>query len=369
MFDEKELSNVFGTSDEGFRSNFDNALATLQASEPRHSAWTRWIGIAFAACMLIAVIGAPWMTGLFGSAPEEAMPMQYMGEIIFSKASTPYFDGVNNDEVIFGRADVGASWVLVSAPEDYYERSGIELSHCIYSGHEKVTADRQPRVNAETAQALRRLFEGVVFNESGEPVDFIAVAPDSDEFRVDIGSGSLYNASGEELWMIHYYALGRGEPQELWIQTKAEYEARREAERNGDNGVKLTDSYDEAASLLGDDFRLPGVYTDGLDAPEFKFQSEPGRDSVYVTYNGTPGIYYFAEAVRGGDNNPREWYAPGAVIEQLEIEGEMVYKATSKKVIRYVWTHDKIAYMIFQGYYPDEFTDEQFIEIIASMIR
>lgn len=339
MFDEKELSKIFGASDEGFRNNFNNVLAKLQTEEsPRR---------VRKMCLNIAVIVFVVCAALTGTA--------YAVEKIF-----------------VDRADIGAKWVLVSAPEDYYESGDSVMFMPIYSVD--VTADEQPYVDAGTAQILHGLLEGMVFTAAGEPIEIMASVPDSDEYRIVTGDGVLYNKEGEELRSIYYRTVGYSEPLDIWIWTKAEYEAQREAERKGIDGIKLTDDYEEAAHLLGSDFCLPGVYTAGLDSPEFRYQetkygTEAGRKAVYVTYRGTPGIYYFAEAMRSEDEVPNEWYADGAVIEQCEIKGTTVYKASAKDIIRYTWTHDGIVYMIFQNYSPNEFTDEQIVEIIVSMIR
>lgn len=198
MFDEKQLSKVFGASDEGFKNNFDSALAKLKDEEIPHRAGHKRLRI-----VVIAIVACLLLTGTAFAI----------------------------NQIFFDRADVGAGWVLVSAPEDYYEINNIEVYRGIYTGSEYVAADSQPRVDADTARVLRELFEGVIFTDHGEPVDFVAVAPDSDRFRIDVGNGALYNADGKELWSIHYLTIGYSEPQSLEMQTKEEYEMQRERER------------------------------------------------------------------------------------------------------------------------------------------
>jgi hypothetical protein len=86
--------------------------------------------------------------------------------------------------------------------------------------------------------------------------------------------------------------------------------------------------------------------------------------------NGDPGLYYFAEVKTGDDIATREWYAPGALIEECLIAEQTVYRILNDDMIRYAWEHDGLVYMIFQDKTdPNEFTDEQFFEIIWSMIQ
>ena len=98
MFQENDMTNVFGQSDEGFRSSFDNALARVRATggesrqkwgvnrvkqqdyDPPMSMRGRVIGTVLATCMLVALIAVPmWMMnerGLFGGGePEETVLM------------------------------------------------------------------------------------------------------------------------------------------------------------------------------------------------------------------------------------------------------------------------------------------------------
>lgn len=337
MFDEKELTNVFGTSDEGFRNNYSNVMAKLHTEGGTRRSGQKRLSIA-----VIALVACLVLTGTAFAI---------------------------NQKFFVDSADVGASWVLVSAPEDYYESVGTSIRWSIYFAGASV--GEQPRVDAETAKILQTLLEGKVFTADGELTEIMIPVTDSDEFCLNIGDSALYNETGEEIQEIRYETVGYSKPQEISFQTKSEYEAQCEKERQGYAGVKLTDDYSEAAGLLGMDFNLPGVYTDECEEPEFSFQSlkDPDRKAVYVTYAGNPGIYYFAEAMRSEDEIPYEWYAAGAVIEACEIKGTIVYKVTSQRIIRYTWTNDSVVYMIFQNYSPVEFTDDQYVEIIASMLK
>ena len=66
----------------------------------------------------------------------------------------------------------------------------------------------------------------------------------------------------------------------------------------------------------------------------------------------------------------REWYAPGAVIEECVLVDKTVYRIISDDFIRYTWEHEGLVYMLFQFFdVPNQFTDDQFVEIIWNMIR
>ena len=364
MYNEDDFSGLFGPSDERFRTSYNNTLAKLRTDDALHPARQRhWKMIAV--IVFICVIA---MTGVAVAVSQ--YNMRVIGRV---------------DDV-----DIGAAWKLISVPEDYYESIGEPLPILLY--WYSMEKKQLPQLTEEEEQAMRVLLADKVFISDGEPFDLLALDQDSNEYVADSRGFTLYNESGEELAEITYYynTIGRsGEPLGLVFRTKAEVDAQREAELSGQYGTKITSDYEEASQLLGQEFRLPTIYTDSLDAPEYKIQEgftaiiskeENGSvvyeygdtygTAVYVRMSGDPGIYYFAEAKTRDDTISRKWYAPGALIEECAIAEQTVYKITTDEIIRYAWELDGLVYMIFQDRVdPNEFTDEQFVEIIWSMIQ
>jgi len=161
-------------------------------------------------------------------------------------------------------------------------------------------------------------------------------------------------------------------------------------ERNGervgirldDDPIELTDNHieemnyadtiEDAITVLGQHFRLPTAYTENLLPPEFNIQIDEiilQRHSVYVRLSGDPAIFFYVEKNRDGD----PWFLPllnGCTITNAEILGIVVYKLSDDNLNRYYWEHEELTYMLFQNINePSQFSDEQMVEIIISMIE
>ena len=253
-------------------------------------------------------------------------------------------------------ADTGGSWVMVPVEEDYYEREGMLIGTGIYVKGFDLS---QNVLDEETAQALRELLEGKVFTEDGEPFDLFVHAPGG--YIADDRGYALYGADGVEIGSIYYDSIIRSKPISIDISTAAQVEEL----------YAFPYSYEDAAKFLGQDFRLPAVYTESLSPPGFKMQDESyrGRYAVYVSLGGEPGMYFFVERNRSGE--PDEWAAPGAAITEALIADTAVYKISDDIAgNRYTWENDGLTYMFFQSTgSPACFTDEQCEDIIRSMIE
>ncbi|MCL1807521.1 MAG: hypothetical protein FWG31_07460 [Oscillospiraceae bacterium] len=129
MFDKRDLTNAFGSADEGFCENFGHALAKAREKgsvSPRR-AWPRAAGIAFAACMLLAIVGVPllYMNGFIGVEPEDSVLMPGMEETEPPADLQPVFtDNQIADEVVrqikdrFGsRYKAGGKWLFHTIEE------------------------------------------------------------------------------------------------------------------------------------------------------------------------------------------------------------------------------------------------------------
>ena len=361
VYSKEDLVGLFGTPDEEFKTKFNNTIAKLITEEPgnpkqpvRRVHWKMItiIVIVFA----IAMSGAAYAISQFN--------MRVVGQT----------DNVN----------IGAAWKLVAVPEDYYETSETVLTSMFYRTDFK--KEQLPRFIEEKAQALRALLAKEIYSSDGEPFDLMVLDPGTNEYYADDRGLKIYNEAGEELARIEWDRIGNnGEPIGLQFYTKAEADAQREAELTGKYGIKVTSDYTEAAQQLGKDFRLPTVYIDDFDPPEYRIHErftpilgnidgviEYGDTfgaAVYVRYNGNPGLYFFVEEIIG-DTTPREWETPGALIEECIIATKTVYRVTDSDLVRYVWEHDSLIYMLFQSRIDtNEFSDEQFMEIILSMIQ
>ena len=381
MYNKEDLAGLFGMSDEGFRTNFDNTLTKLRneenVSSVRRTHW-KMITVIVVFCV-IAMTGVAYAVSQYN--------LRIVGQV---------------DD-----ADVGAAWKLVSVPENYYESIGEGIWQPLYYNYNNTKLENPPQFTAEAAQALRKLLANNIFTADGYPFDLLVLDPDSNEYyaddrglvlycnggycRIDNSGTAIYDKAGyndmEELAEIYYSAIGyNGEPIGLEISSIAWKDKQREAELVGEYGIKTTTDYAEAARLLGQEFRLPTAYIEGLAPPEYRIQEgftqvlqneitgelEDGDEygtAVYVRIKGDPGMYYFAE-VKTENNASREWYATGAVIEECVIAETTVYRVINDDMIRYTWEHDGLVYMIFQDKTDqNEFTDEQFAEIIWSMIQ
>lgn len=351
MDNENEFPEVFGSSDERFRKNYDNTLAKLRAEDTnnkRHH-W-RMISVIVVVCM-IAMTGAAYAASQIN--------LHVLGFV---------------DDV-----DIGAAWKLVTAPEDYYESEGVALSRGIY--RYDLQNEKYLRFDSNTAQALSEILSGNVFTADGNRFDLLVIDPQTGEYYADDRGNTLYDKSGAELAEISYYSIIQSEPLRLETRTIDDVNSQREAELEGQYGIKITFDYTEAAGLLGANFRLPAVYTEYLEPPEYRLQGLPytadgvefgpdDRLAVYVTIKGDPGLYFFAEKVQGEGMSPEDWHAPGSIIEECQLADNTVYRITIDGLIRYTWEYDGLVYMIFQDTAnPTEFTDEQFQEIILSMIQ
>jgi len=351
MYNENDLSELFGSSDERFRENYSNTLVKLRTEDvtrKRHH-W-RMITVIVVVCMIA-------MTGVAYAVSQ--LNLKVVGRV---------------DDI-----DIGAAWKLVAAAENYYESERISLSRGIY--RYDLQNERFLRFDPYTAQALCKLLADNVFTADGKPFDLLVADPQSGEYYADDRGNTLYDKSGAALAEIRYYSVVQSNPLSLETRTIDDVISQRELELEGQYGIKLTFDYSEAAGLLGANFRLPTVYTEDFEPPEYRLQGLPftidgienrigDRLAVYVTIKGDPGIYFFAENALREGISPEDWFAPGAVIEECQLADRTVYRIINEEMTRYTWENDGLVYMIFQSTNdPNEFTDEQFVEIIWSMIQ
>ena len=264
------------------------------------------------------------------------------------------------------QADTGGSWVMIPVPEDYYDDndSGDETRLLIYSSQ----LVQQPVFDAEIAERLSELMARKFFTEDKDPIDLLVYGAYG--YSADDRGGTIYDARGNRADMI-YYEVGRnGAPLGIMHVSIDITEVLND----------YSDSYAESASFLGQDFRIPSVYTDGFDEPRFNIQDDTlyginrQRKAVYVSIGGEPGMYFFVEQMRAPGEAAREWGAENAEIFKSEIAGVEVYKIVSgtdtHSIQRYTWNHEGLTYMFFN--FIDRqvaFTDEQCEEIIKSMIQ
>jgi len=355
MYSKKKLSEVFGPSDEGFRVNFDNTLEKLRTEGDNRRAARmprKMTAILIAACLIV------------------------LGGVAYavSKISMQFVNRVDD-------IDIGAVWQMVAVPEDFWGERDTTRREIVFYRYD-VPKEKLLKIDPEREEVLRGDIGRAVFSADGEPFDLLVPIPDTFLYCADDRGNVLYNIDGEEIAEICYVMIGyTSPPNGLYIETKAEEDRRRQGELRGENGAKITSDYAEAARLLGRDFRLPAAHTESMDAPEYRLQGLPyiqdGVDlnkdeglKVFVTMKDKPRLFYFAEVPREGDAVPLPWYAEGAVIEECTLEDKTVYRIINDGLVRYTWEHDGLVYMLFQDLEdPGEFTDEQFVEIIWSMIQ
>ena len=261
------------------------------------------------------------------------------------------------------KADTGGSWVITPVDADYYERereNGITGTEFYFKN---LDIELQV-IDEETAQALRELLEGNIFTENGEPFDLLM--PVQGGYLADDKGQDLYSADGMEIGGIEYHTIGREKPHNIWLKSVEQMEEL----------YAYNDSYEDAAALLGRDFRFPTIYTEGFDQPAYRLNetiiSEPyfERYAVYVRLEGEPGMSFYVEKNRSGEWEPQMLPVAGGVITEAVIAETIVYKISDDYGNRYTWENEGLSYMLFQA--PDrpaQFTDEQSEEIIRSMIK
>jgi len=260
------------------------------------------------------------------------------------------------------RADSGGSWVMVSTIGDFHDNVGTEELYMIYSS----LADEQPVFDSDIAERLTELMAGMFFTEEGEPIDLLVHGGEG--YTADDRGWGLFDALGNRIDEVYYEANDNGIVgiNSISFNTNA----------IEDLDV-FPDSYDDAAGFLGNDFKIPSIYTDRFGPPQFKIQDEAqygygsNRKAVYVNMSGKPGIYFFVEQMRPQGEAAGEWAALGAEIFTSEIAGTAVYKITDKTGCqRYTWDHGGLTYMLFNYTgEPEAFSDAQCEEIIRSMIE
>ena len=291
--------------------------------------------------------------------------------------------------------DTGGGFILVAVTETQWKDTVEIGAKGVYFAN--ISAELQPRFNVLYTEALRLLFAGEVFTAGGETIDFFVLDSEKNEYYIDNSISALYNNYGEELAEIYYVPEGfkyDGRPVELELWTKAYMEELQQYRLTGDEYTKLTYDYDEAVyHMNGHRFRLPATYMEQFDLNSIEFsiyrpmpayyynQDTDSYDevfndlrgvTVYVRIAGTPGLYYWAEALKGEENpSQSEWPVSVDRIEEWQFTemGVTIHKLISSDGVQYTWKHENIVYMLFNSYgIPNQFTDEQFIEIIYSMI-
>jgi hypothetical protein len=278
------------------------------------------------------------------------------------------------------RLDTGGSVEFVTVEKDYYEQAGTEFLTPIYDS--ETALESQPRFNAKTARLLINMLYGQVFTEDGMLTELLAPVNDffSGDYQADDNGSVLYNADGDEIGTIYYASVINGEPYRISIWTKDDIERQ----------LGYNSTYEEAVALLGRDFRLPAVYTEELDPPEFQLTSflddaETEGSAPYevkwvsARYSGfnVPNMFFTIENIRKDHDvtSPTSpWYVPDGVIEESEIAGIKVYKIYSNAdyyndFIIYSWEHDGLSYIFNSISAGASFTDEQCENIIRSMIE
>jgi len=225
----------------------------------------------------------------------------------------------------------------------------------------------------------------MVYTYDGQPFDLFVPIPDSNDYYANSRGNALFNEFGEEIAEIYFSYIDEETIPRVNIMTVAEYEAANAAQDDSDF-IIVTADYSKAADLIGMNFRLPTILTEDFDPPEFRVQLPIPHiiqdvngaiiedtffsSEVRVSYNGEPGIYFFATPLRNEDTFLSEWFLVDSIIEEGLIADTVVYRIINDNMIRYTWEHEGLVYMLFNFFnVPDQFTDEQFIEIIWSMIK
>jgi len=256
------------------------------------------------------------------------------------------------------RADSGGSWVMVPTNGDFYDNVDNDTLHIVYSS----LNEEQPVFDADIAARLIELMAGKLYTQDGIPFDLLVRGVDG--YTADDSGGEIFDAQGSRIDEIYYEAYDNGV---LGINTIS---IRTIEEIKND----YSDSYDDAADFLGNDFRIPAVYTDGFDPPRFNIQDDTlygrNRRAVYVDINGDPGMFYFVEQMRTPGDTAYDWAASDAEIYMSEIADTVVYKIIDEDSHRYTWNYNGLTYMFFNFIdEPNPFSDLQCEEIIRSMIE
>jgi hypothetical protein len=356
MYKKNDLSNIFGKSDEAFKAKFDDTLANLMAQERSQPQRRR---MSIGAIVTIIVVCALMLTGTAYAVSQ--INFQFNRQV---------------DDV-----DMGGPLILISIPEEEYQDEHGWRYGYLYLFY---APEHQPVIRVQTVERLREQLRSSVFAHDGQPFDLFVPIPDSNDYYASSRGNALFNELGEEIAEIYFSYFDDGIPR-VSIMNVADYEAMIAMQDDSDYFVTTVD-YSKAADRLGMSFRLPGIFTDLFEPPEFRVQlpiphatqDENGavieetflRSEVRVWYNGEPGIYFFATPLRNEDTFLQEWYLVDSIIEEGLIADTVVYKIVNDSMIRYTWEHEGLIYMLFNFFdVPDQFTDEQFIEIIWSMIK
>ena len=248
----------------------------------------------------------------------------------------------------------------------YLESSGTTISSTIYRHDFTI----QPVIDERMMQVLDEYLKDRVFTAAGDAFELFMRVPGG--FQAYDKGYALYDEIGRAIGDISYFRVGTDDPSGIMILSIEEVDA----------WFVFSDTYDEAVAFLGKDFRLPAIHTDSFGPPTFRRNGGDdceiiaritGRRAVYVSLDGDPGMYFFAEANRDSETDAEAWYATDAVITVGEIAGVTVYKISDEKMNRYTWTYNDLTYMFFQIMdHPrniNSFTDEQCEDIIRSMIE
>jgi hypothetical protein len=373
MFREKDLSNLIGSSDDGFRSNFDNTLTRLVEEGDKRRVRRPGLSIVVTIIVIctLALIGAAYA---------------------ISQGNWLFMTKVEEIKINEGLV------MMAVSKDDYINVSGFSLPWVIYNNIENTVSIQ--RFDPETAHMLQKLLADKVFAADGGPIDLIFFDLETGEYYFDDGGNTLYDEYGSELSDIYYQYHFRDSGGEMMSEGEMRVGVttrvyRESIQKMVEPGETITSDYDEAARILTKDFRLPAVYVEGLEAPVFTvydmaLMADLISNNVFVDvlFKGEPGITFRVEFFRDRDEEERLHVRPPAyyiesAAEQWVIEetGTIVYivrflndfivSGVATQYIEFIWEHDGLLYRLVQM--PNDenpfFSDEQLKDIIYSMIR
>jgi len=351
-----KLKNIFGDSSDEFKENFNNVLTELNSNKINST----FNAIRWKLIIIIVTIFLLTMTGVA------------YGILQIN------FHFIQNVD----KADVGDTWVVISVPENYYEEIGKELL-CIFYNSE-LNSSMLPRFSAETAQLLQELLSGNIFTVNGDQLYLLTHELNTNEYFANDKGLAIYDSNNKELAEIGYFYVNEEKPLKLYTRIKEHKEQQRKDELSGHLGIKITSDYNEAAQLLGKDFKVPTLLNEMYDSLEYRIQGLPfiiddieitieNNLSVYITGKEKQEVIFFVESVREDEDIiQKSWYIPGAIIEEFIIGGTetTIYKIICNEAVRYIWEHDDIVYMFFQSFGGfEKFSSEQMMALIWDMIH
>jgi hypothetical protein len=145
-------------------------------------------------------------------------------------------------------------------------------------------------------------------------------------------------------------------------------------------GIFCAGSYEEAAALLGREFRLPDI--DGYVVNLYEMQHKTYLEKDHSFYSVTVVMHHIESSPMDSNHlliirvtrddtsfvpdNPFDIQVTGP-IEELYINGVKVYAITDNgQMIRYIWEYDGITYEIFAR---DGISHTEYLRIIESMTQ